>query len=202
DAQNIAYLPQLADYISARGWLDSGSSLQCDLAPVLDHRGDSTYCHMMPEADLLKALTEVTKDSSLTKDIFRTQPFRVLHHMASLLGGRKGSPGPCFQYCEANSPNFFVFGADGFIYPCGEAIGNRDMAIGRFLPQYESWPDREQIWRGRSTSNIPQCRECNLAGFCGGGCTFSALARHGTPQAAVCSNAQQVLEHYCRTLVG
>lgn len=199
DSSNVSHLARLAEIILQRGWLTNGC-LGCDVAPVLDHRGDSKYPYLTPEPELMKEVSHLTSCDSRVRRVFHFRLFRVLQHISSVLEGDKGFPSPCFQYCEANSPNFFVFGSDGFIYPCGEAIGNPELAIGRFLPDHEIWPEKEQIWRGRSIASIPACRDCSIAGFCGGGCTFSALARYGSPNVGICSNAGELLEDYCRTL--
>jgi radical SAM protein with 4Fe4S-binding SPASM domain len=47
---------------------------------------------------------------------------------------------------------------------------------------------------------MPECRECNIAGFCGGGCTFSAFIQHGSPNVGMCGQAREVLQYYCRKL--
>jgi uncharacterized protein len=199
DAQNMPYLSDLAGLMQSRGWVGR-SSFQCHLSPVLDHRGDKGYPYLLPEIDLLQASERLGWPDSGRDGIFQSHLFRVLQHISSVIEGRSGFPSPCFQYCEANSPNFFVFGADGFIYPCGEAIGNPELAIGRFLPAHELWPEKEQLWRTRSIATIPECRECSIAGFCGGGCTFSAFAQHGSPNVGMCGQAHEVLRYYCQRL--
>lgn len=199
DSSNVSHLPRLAEIISRRGWLEN-DCLGCDVAPVLDHRGDSKYPYLTPEPELMKEVSRLRSCDSRVRKVFRFRLFRVLQHISSVLEGGEGFPSPCFQYCEANSPNFFVFGSEGFIYACGEAVGNPELAIGQFLPDHEIWPERERLWRGRSVASIPECRDCSIAGLCGGGCTFAALARHGSPNVGICSDADELLESYCRTL--
>ncbi len=200
DTSNVAHLPKLAEIILERGWKNHGC-LECDVAPVLDHRGDSKYQYLTPEPELMKEVLNLRRDDSGVRKVFRFRLFRVLQHISSLIEGDRGFPSPCVQYCEANSPNFFVFGSDGFIYACGEALGKPELAIGRFLPDYEIWPEKERIWRGRSIASIPACKDCGIAGLCGGGCTFSALMRQGSQDTGTCGNAMALLESYCHTLV-
>ncbi len=199
DGQNIPYLSELAEFMKSKGWVGK-PSLQCHLSPVLDHRGDKDYPYLLPEVDLLKATEQLSWLDGNQDGIFQSHLFRVLQHISSVIEGGGGFPSPCFKYCEANSPNFFVFGADGLIYPCGEAIGNPELAIGRFLPTHELWPDKEQLWRTRSIASIPECRECNIAGFCGGGCTFAAFVQHGSPNVGMCGQAHEVLQYHCQKL--
>jgi uncharacterized protein len=187
--------------MQSRGWTDKGC-VKCDLAPVLDHRGDRNYPYLVSEPELLESVQSLVWTDSHLGTIFEKQPFRILQHISSVIKGGKGFPSPCFQYCEANSPNFFVYGADGLIYPCGEAIGNPELAIGRFIPAHEIWPEKEKVWRTRSIVSIPECRNCNMAGFCGGGCTYSALIQHGSPHVGMCGHSHEVFELYCRTLAG
>ena len=199
DSSNVSHLPELAEIVLQKGWLTNGC-LQCDVAPVLDHRGNSKYPYLTPEPELMEKVWDLKFHDSRVEKVFRFRLFRALQHISSVIEDGKGFPSPCVQYCEANSPNFFVFGPDGFIYACGEAIGNPDFAIGRFLPDYEIWPEKEQLWRGRSIMSIPACKNCSIAGFCGGGCTFSSLIRYGTPNTEICSNAMELLQSYCHTL--
>ncbi len=199
DSSNVSHLSQLAEIISRRGWVTNGC-LECNVAPVLDHRGASKYPYLTSEPDLMKEVLSLRSNDSRVRRVFRFGLFRALQHVSSVIEGDKGFPSPCIQYCEANSPNFFVFGSDGFIYACGEAIGNPQFAIGRFLPDHEIWPEREQLWRGRSIASIPTCKDCSIAGFCGGGCTFSALVRHGSPNMGMCGQAHEVLQYYCQSL--
>jgi len=199
DAQNIPYLSELFAFIRSKGWVGK-HSLQYHLAPVLDHRSDTDYPYLLTEVELLSATEQLGWLDSNLDGIYQSHLFRVLQHVSSVIEGGNGFPSPCFQYCEANSPNFFVFGADGLIYPCGEAIGNPELAIGRFLPAHELWPEKEQLWRTRSIASIPECYECNIAGFCGGGCTFAAFVQHGSPNVGICGQAHEVLRYYCQKL--
>lgn len=199
DSSNVPHLSRFARIILQRGWLANGC-LECDIAPVLDHRGQSRYAHLTPESELMKKVWDICSQDPHVREVFRFRLFRVLQHVSGIVEEGKGFPSPCVQYCEANSPNFFVFGADGFIYACGEAVGNPQFAIGRFLPEYEIWPDKEHLWRGRDIASVSSCKECSIAGLCGGGCTFSAMVRHGSPNAGICSGAQNLLQGYCRTL--
>ncbi len=199
DGQNIPYLAELALFMKSKGWVGK-PSLQCHLAPVMDHRGDKDYPYLLAETDLLRATERFGWLDSDQGGIFQSHLFRTLQHVSSVIEGSGGFPGPCFQYSESNSSNFFVFGADGLIYPCGEAIGNTEFAIGRFLPTHELWSNKEQAWRTRSIASIPACRECNIAGFCGGGCTFAAFVQDGSPNVGICGQAHEVLRYYFQKL--
>ncbi|MBI2907019.1 MAG: SPASM domain-containing protein [Chloroflexi bacterium] len=195
DPQNVSRLPEIADLAESRGWTKS-SAFQCMLAPVLDHHGDSEYPHLVPEVELLASLNGLMARDPRLGRIFKSSLFRVIQHISSVIKVGAGATVPMFHYCEANTPDFFVFGADGYVYACGEAVGNPQMAIGTFLPGYEIWPEKENVWRGRSVRTIDACRQCHIAGFCGGGCTFSALAQHGTPNVGMCAHAHETLRHY------
>lgn len=199
DPANIGSLIDLAHFMEEKGW-PRNSSFGCLLAPVLDHRGDSRYPYLVPEHELSRAVTDLFSRQPQLRDLFQYQFLRVIQHITSVMGTGKGWPGPCFKYCEANSPSFLVFGAEGLIYPCGEAIANPELAIGRFLPAYEMWPEREALWRDRSIASIPACRNCSVAGFCGGGCTFAAIVQTGSPHAGMCGHSREVLHDYCRFL--
>jgi radical SAM protein with 4Fe4S-binding SPASM domain len=65
--------------------------------------------------------------------------------------------------------------SDGHVYPCASLNGDKNFDAGsvRKAALKDIWLNSKVMDRGRKNSvqNKPQCRECYLEYFCGGGCT-------------------------------
>ena len=55
---------------------------------------------------------------------------------------------------------------------------DKEQSIGVFKPDFEIYEEKENVWR-RNIINIEKCSNCDVAGVCGGGCTWSAIATNG-----------------------
>jgi uncharacterized protein len=201
DAHNIGALRELVDFVAGREW-HKREGFQCQLAPVTDHLGTSTYPHRMSEESLVEPVLEFQRRYPDVADVVNVQLFRVLQHLISVIeqGRRTGRTIPRFQYCEADRGDVVAFGPDGFMYVCPESAGDAESAIGTYSPRYELWEHRLRLWENRSVLTLPECRECEIATFCGGGCAYAALRQFGSPQHGVCADAPQVVDAYMRML--
>jgi uncharacterized protein len=202
DAQNLNSLESLADLIKEREWA-THSGFQCLLAPVTDHLGTSRYPHIMREDELVEPVVGLWDRRPELREVLDFRLFRILDHLISVIepGQRSWSP-PRFHYCEADRGETFTFGPDGLIYACPESMGDSRNAVGIYSPRYRLWSGRLRQWEHRSVLALPECRDCNIATFCGGGCAYAALAQFGSPAHGVCGNAREVVKAYVRTLGG
>jgi len=105
---------------------------------------------------------------------------------------------PNFYYCEATSTGLYVFGADGLLYPCGEAAGNPSFSIGRFLPTLKINEEKFSCWQDHSIVKIPECHECSIALLCGGGggCRYEAMRISEKSRKALCDTRKKQVEKY------
>lgn len=195
DSHNVRYLPELASTVIEKGWSEQ-KNFRCSLAPVADHLGTSEYPFRLPEEQLVREVAEVMASSENVRKLFRMDLFRSAQHLGSVLGLTSSKGQPMFQYCEANGLNAFVFGADGYIYPCSEMLDQPDLAIGTFYPSFEIDEAKAAPWRNRSILTMPECRTCHVATFCGGGCAYQALKQKGSPMEPACYGAERVIEAF------
>jgi radical SAM protein with 4Fe4S-binding SPASM domain len=92
-----------------------------------------------------------------------------------------------FFNCEAQI-SFLAFDLYGDLYPCWDAAGIHDLAIGSISPDVTIDTDKLNAWRGRTALDIEACQGCPIAPHCGGGCQFIALEHTGSPDVAVCDS--------------
>ena len=195
DQGNVDAVPKALELFRSKGWLDTGK-FYWDVAPVTDHPNSGDNPDLMREHQIVERITEMSKAAEGTPTSF--QMFRVLRHVLRTLGKYHGStsdPFPSFHYCEANLFQFYCFGPDGLIYACPESINNPDMAIGRFDPEFELDPDQLGHWN-RTVFTNPECRDCSVATFCGGGCAYASRRTHPDSGRPVCDDAPDVLRTY------
>jgi radical SAM protein with 4Fe4S-binding SPASM domain len=181
DATNLPTLPDLADFFREQRWTESGL-IHFHIAPVKNHNPRK---RIDPESELLKAVLDlVNRDERMS--IYKLDGFAGLKYFDSF----KASgifPLHRFFHCEAQI-NFFAFDLHGDIYSCWDAAGIENMAVGRFHPQIQVFPEKLALWRGRNAMDIPGCTDCVAQPTCGGGCQFLAMEHQGTFQAPNCDS--------------
>jgi uncharacterized protein len=186
DEVNLPRLPELADFARGQGWVDSGL-VSFHLAPVKNHNPRKAT---NPESELLiKVLKLAEADDRMS--IFDLKGFAGLKYFQ----GFKDTgmlPLHRFFHCEAQI-NFFAFDLHGDVYACWDAAGISDLAVGRFHPDIEIHESKLNVWRARTTLDVPGCQGCVSQPHCGGGCQFLALEHGGS---CFTSNCDSMLDGY------
>ena len=93
------------------------------------------------------------------KTLEKTNPFRPL-------------------YCKAATKCSIVVDPSGNIYSCLSGIGKENFKIGNIHSE-SIYNDNYLDWMNFSPLNYTKCKNCNIVGFCGGGCIAEAIATHG-----------------------
>lgn len=190
DARNLPTLPDLADFIREQGWLES-KLIHFHIAPVKNHNPRKS---IDPESELLKQVLDlVRRDPRMS--IYELDGFAGLKYFDSFkLTGL--FPLHRFFNCEAQI-NFFAFDLHGDVYSCWDAAGLKHLAVGRFHPQLQMYPEKLALWRGRTAMDIPGCTDCVAQPTCGGGCQFLAMEHEGT---FLASNCDSLLEGWVQSI--
>ena len=200
DAQNMDCLDEFADLLGDLGWTGR-NGFRCQLAPVTDHVGTATWPHLLREDQLVEPVLALWGRRPELREALDFRLFRVLHHLISVIEPQaREKTMPRFHYCEADRGDILTFGPDGLVYVCPESIGEPDNAVGTYSPDLQISPARRRQWEERSVLTLPECRECNIATFCGGGCAYAALRQFGSPCHPVCAGAPDVLRAYVDAL--
>ncbi len=200
DRQNIDLVPKLYSQIVKSGWVDN-PYFACNLSPVQDHAQKKNYNYFLPEDELAVKIFDIFKKNPFFEKVFRLNMFKNLAHIRSVLSSGKPVQ-PMFYYCEANNLESIVFGPDGYIYACTECMGNKELAIGEFRPAFEMHDEAVEMWNGRNVLAMDECRECDIALLCGGGCAYSAIAVNGDINKPVCNRARETILAYLEYIRG
>ncbi len=196
DNTNIDYIPELYEYISKKNWTKS-PNLKIMLALVTDHSKLEYDNIIIPEEKLLEKLIGVYDKYPELEDRFGFYMFKPLRHILDIASGAP-NVSPKFFNCESNLLELNVFCPDGYIYACGESIGNPEHAIGKFSPKLEFYPDKEKLWTERTILNIKKCRTCKFAPLCGGGCAYSSIVIYKDNSKPICERYQEVLDTFLK----
>ena len=98
---------------------------------------------------------------------------------------------PVLKSCDREVTGRY-YDAEGYIYSCILAVGDKKKAIGRYYPKYEM---KEKSFATRDITKIEQCRNCNNAFLCGGGCP-NGLPENVDLYSPNCVNFRQDIEYF------
>ncbi len=197
DRQNLRHVPELLEFIERRDW-SMYRHFACGVAPVTLHTQLVEYDAALREDEIIRAMERDSPALLRNQSACNIGVFRVVNHAVSVLEGQSagGQVLPSFTYCEAAEGSVYVFGPDGKIYACPDSVIDCKWAVGEFWPGFRLDEERIQIWR-RDIFSIPECRDCEIATFCGGGCALVQMDRGlGHP---FCNGARESLDAYLST---
>ena len=190
DRDNVGALVPLAELLDQRGWLDLGPErfktqigrnyelFDCSVTPQ----------SLMTEVDLWRAVIDLAAEHPIVGNFHRPE-FKGIGYLAET--GELYTP--TFDTCPAYKSEW-VYDLHGDIYGCTASCGRREYRGGTFYP--ETTLDRTEIeqWERRDILNIPECRECDAAMLCGGGCGVMGRNRHGRVLGPDCRPVKELLE--------
>lgn len=195
DKSNVNYLPKLASILKQQG-LFNNPNFKCSLAPVANHCKADKSKSLLDENELLKTISDLRSAFPKMKYLNSDRIPKTVKHLHAVL--HSGYSSPRFTYCQASRRGYFIFAPDGFIYPCSEAAGHPELAIGRFIPDFCIFEKEYERWGNRSILNISKCLKCPIAPLCGGGCAYASYAINGNIYEAYCHDALKVLKSYLK----
>ncbi|UCE72418.1 MAG: methyltransferase domain-containing protein, partial [Nitrospiraceae bacterium] len=120
----------------------------------------------VPSDNIARAMKKLKKEYKEQEVIFdNVESLKV--RVRTKRGRKNDLCNNCFEKICVNS--------DGHVYPCASLNGDRNFDAGsvREKSLKDIWLNSKVMEKGRDNSvqNKPECRECYLEYFCGGGCT-------------------------------
>ena len=180
DMANVRRLPELAEYIIGRGWMEY-KDFSAYVSPVTDHGsicGDDTP---RDEADLIEVLLNIIQENPDILKVFDIKHFRGFNYVERILV-QKNPRFPVVFRCEAVT-GMYIFDPMGDIHVCLEAVGDRSLRIGSYEPAWRIDEENFTRWTKRTAMTVAQCRTCKIRFICAGGCTMESFNR---PDPEVC----------------
>jgi uncharacterized protein len=165
DRRNAAAMKTLSAMIGEHGW-PRYKNFSAYVSPV--HGGDR---------DLQMAELETAYRCDLPSHPELHQimaPARLLQRQLGSMLLTRGFPSFKASFCGSNT-GMYLFDPFGDLYPCWDVVGQPEFKTGSFFPhslQLET--EALRPWLERTVAQIPECRRCKYALFCGGGCPVQA----------------------------
>lgn len=170
DEKNVDKLPKLARFITEKGWLDKGAKVTlCGASEEIEE------CFNEPDSEIYQKVFDIYNTYPETRIMFLS--LRLSQIFQEILNHGK-LPFPQAQFCWSTSGVLYSMDLYGNIFPCccmNACCNLRELSYGRFHPKLRLNEDVIEAWHSRNVFSLPQCRECKMALFCGGGCTRAAL---------------------------
>jgi uncharacterized protein len=183
DRQNVAEIKALSQIIQERGWAQ--------------HKNFSAYSspvHSRSRNDLqvTDLLTAYRCDLPAHPELYQVMdPARLLQRQLAGTLFTRGFPPFKPSFCGSNT-GMYLFDPFGDLYPCWDVVGRPEFRTGRFYPNgLQVDPDALRPWLARTIAEIPECRRCPYALFCGGGCTVQAYHANGRFATPMCHDFQE-----------
>jgi uncharacterized protein len=191
DSENIPHLRAFGDWIKEKGWV-TRRNISFAITPVLPGKENSPPGALSYSEMAQKMLVLAMESPSL---------YRMMNYMweyenegyltCTILQGTELRPRPF--YCSAHN-QVFSFDPFGDIYPCPRAVGDKSFSIGRFIPDLQ-FNEHFTQWSNRDVLSIPQCKDCDIALLCGGGCAYEASLQFDTLYRGCCERYRTFLEY-------
>jgi len=188
DSTNMDSLSDLATFAIERGWTDSplfktqlGRNYELHSC---QKNGEALYSRVRMYAEL-KALIE--KHPHILS--FHTPSF----HFVKSLRDNGELPPALFDSCPGCKTEW-AFDFQGNIYSCTATVGKEDEVLGTFFPRVTRNEDAIEAWQDRDILGIDQCRDCNLALVCGGGCGSVAKNKNGHLDSPDCRPVKEIAQ--------
>jgi uncharacterized protein len=177
DRNNVVQLPNLAQIFVDQGWTANPGFLAYT-APIHGGNGKTAKASTFSSWELDQALDELRAAHPVMEVIAR--PDDRLRSRVQSIFESGGHPGAQPTFCGAHN-GMYVIDRFGDLYACWERTGNSKIRIGRILQDstVEMNATNTGMWRSRTVTANPVCRQCRYALFCGGGCAVLAEGRKG-----------------------
>lgn len=204
DAENVDYLTEVINFIENKKWVSTQGKFFFHICQVDDHLGNLHLSNRLNEGQLLAKIYPVLKRTPQNiRDITRLQFLRTLNYIAMEFGlsFRQNELGKIrYHHCWATSPTYvYYFTPDKHIYKCPYALGINKTAVGTYNTKYVNLNENKiEEWEKRAFFNIEECKKCNIAPLCGGGCFIAAQVR-GLQN--YCGDSFESLDAFCKHIV-
>jgi uncharacterized protein len=187
DKENIDNLAGLSRFAIDRGWTTSPY-----FKTQIGRNYELHFCNSTPEklfdrATLYQHLYELLKLHPYIAEFYKPA-FSIAKYIAE----NEALPTPLFDSCPACKTEW-AFDFTGTIYSCTATVGNKGDELGTFYPTITKNETAIESWQNRDITTITECKTCEVALACGGGCASVAKNKNGHPNSPDCRPVKELL---------
>ena len=181
--RNKKHLEDLAKFYIKKGW-GRRKNVAIYLSVEREERGGP--CYYLPSLSH-NELLKIFKDP-LIRRVFRILPgfFRKFYERGHWI--------PQFYHCPAHYNQIF-YDPYGDMYTCMNAIGIKDLSIGKYYPKFEL-NENFKKYRNRNIFNMEKCKSCQYRFICGGGCNFNSYLKTEDTSNPDCKTMENLKEFF------
>ena len=188
DRDNLAALPDLADFAIARGWTEH-PRFKTQIGRNYElHECQSGRAKLYSRLELYQDLLGLIEQHPQLLELHRPA-----FHFARFLFDQGELPSPIFDACPACKTEW-AFDASGRIFPCTANVGKEGEDVGTFFPEITLDEARVAEWEDRDVLAIDACRSCSVQLVCGAGCGAVAKNQSGRIASPDCRPAPELVQ--------
>jgi len=187
DKENLSNLPDLSRFAIDRGWTKSPY-----FKTQIGRNYELHFCNSTPEklydrATLYNHLYELLKVHPYIAEFYKPA-----FSIAKYISEHNELPTALFDSCPACKTEW-AFDFTGTIYSCTATVGNKGDELGTFYPTVTKNEKAISEWQNRDITTIEECKTCNVALACGGGCASVAKHKNGHVNSPDCRPIKELL---------
>lgn len=188
DSTNVEELAHLARFALDRGWTNSpGFKTQ------LGRNYELHSCQKNAEALYTRVQMYSEIATLIDKHPYILSFHKPSFHFIKFMSENNELPHALFDSCPGCKTEW-AFDYQGKIYSCTATVGKTDEALGTFYPIVQKDEDAIEHWQDRDILAIDECRNCNIALICGGGCGSLAKNKTGRLHSPDCRPVQDIAQ--------
>jgi len=187
DRENLATLPELAQFAIDRGWTTNphfktqiGRNYELHTCQVGNER-------LYSRIDMYQMLYALVKEHPHILEFHRPA-----FSLARFLFENDQLPAPLFDACTGTKTEWALDGT-GRVYSCTATVGKQGEELGTYYPVPSENANLIAEWQSRDVCSIEECKTCNMQLACGGGCTAVAKNRTGNILSTDCRPISDLL---------
>lgn len=189
DGENFDQLPAFGDWIKEHGWAHR-KGISFTVCPIRAGKS-STPSGILTYFEMNRRIIDLFEEPSMRIMRYEWEYIEEGYLARTVMDGSGLKPRPF--YCNAHCQGY-LFDPFGDVYSCPRGVGDRTFSIGKFFPEL-AFDSNYEHWFSRDVLSIPQCRECDLALVCGGGCAYEAFLEYNTIYKGFCEHYKSFVEY-------
>ncbi|MBO3754004.1 MAG: SPASM domain-containing protein [Candidatus Brockarchaeota archaeon] len=177
DLYNLPHLHSLAEDFHSRGWLKLpnfrwylGITQNYGRCIIDEH------CKLVSVPEMIKEIFLLKKKDNVFRDI----PVGITYLKVIMNLLNRKVTAPLFALCPSNIKRTYVFDPYGDVYSCAFAIGQKELIVGRYIPDLILNEEYSKVWE-KDVTKQSECTNCEFIVLCGGGCMYQKIRGWITP---------------------
>jgi len=188
DKENIAGLPEMAQFAIDKGWTESEF-----FKTQLGRNYELHHCQATSEKLFSRISLYETIYSQVKEHPHILEFYKPAYSISKFLAENDSLPDPLYDACPACKTEW-AFDYTGHIFSCTATVGKEDESLGTFYPEVSRKEELIRAWENRDVTSIPECSTCSMQLACGGGCGSVAKNRTGSVCSTDCRPVKELLE--------